>query len=395
MEIPGAAMVTSLLEEYFSSYMAFRRSEKGRAWAEEREDKKRILSNTFSKEMLRKASDEEFVKALRIALSSLWAIAAVWTKVEHHVSQIIEKNGVDKLRALFYDLIYGERPLEDRLDNFLASAWGLGVAAATEILCFVRPEKYAMWNRRVAQAIEKLGLLEDLLKILGLRGKQPANILSISGHQYVKIISFLDGLRRELERLSNQKTDFLELDFFLYYIAEEAPTVTREAIMSHEEAQYYLLKLGQLLGYATYVARQDKNKVVNNEKLGEIADIGELPQWLILYGGIRSPEDIDVLWLNSTGERPVYAFEVSHSTDIAKDAAALQDLALIARKVFIVAPDEKGKEFEKLKLSTQFKSLIQHGKLGFIPYSELLDMYSNAKRLRELLDRVGIQIQGF
>lgn len=385
-----------LLKNYFSGYSYFKASVTGEAWTREREDKRRLLLHVFSKEMLREVSDEDFIKALMNALSSLWAMA-LWTKRERRINQIIERNGIKKLRDMFYDLIYGSAPLEERFDSFLANIWGLGVAAVTEILCFVEPEKYAMWNKKVVLAIEKLGLLEDLTKTLGLRKNRIAGILSINGYQYVKIIKFLDKLRTELERIANQRVNFLELDYFLYYVAEVAETpVVREkergVITRHEEAQYYLLKLGQLLGYVTHVAKQDQGKIVNNERLGEMADVSELPQWLIYYTSIRNPEDIDVLWLDSTGERLVYAFEVSHTTDITKDATALRDLASIAEGVFIVAPDNKRSEFERLKKSAQFRPLLRQGKLRFISYNELLSLYNRARSLRELLDKVGIRI---
>ncbi len=254
--------------------------------------------------MLREASDEEFIKAVTDFYHPFWAMA-VWTKRERRINQIIERNGVKKLRDMFYVLIYGSAPLEERFDSFLANVWGLGVAAVTEILCFVEPEKYAMWNKEVVLAIEKLGLPEDLTKTLGLRKNRVIGVPSINGHQYMKIIKFLDRLRTELGRAANQRIDFLELDYFLYYVAEvaETPVVGEEehgVITSHEEAQYYLLKLGQLLDYVTHVAKQDQGKIVNNEWLGEVADVSELPQWLIYYTSIRNPEDIDVLWLNST-----------------------------------------------------------------------------------------------
>jgi len=387
----------SLLRDYFSSYLYFKASERGRMWAKEREDKRRLLLHAFSEEMLRKASDKEFIEALKSALSSLWAMA-IWTKREQRINQIIERNGVKKLRDMFYDLIYGSAPLEERFDNFLANVWGLGVAAVTEILCFVKPEKYAMWNKKVVLAIEKLGLLKDLAKVLGLKKSKVEGVPSIKGYQYVKVVKFLDELKAELEQIVGQRIDFLELDYFLYYVVEVAKTPIarekeREVITSHEEAQYYLLKLGQLLGYVTHVAKQDQGKIVNNERLGEIADVSELPQWLIHYTSIRSPEDVDVLWLDSTGEKLVYAFEVSHTTDITKDAIALRDLASIAERVFIVAPSSRRSEFEKLKKSAQFKPLLSQGKLRFISYDELLNLYKKARSLRELLDKVGIRIQ--
>lgn len=368
----------------------------GEEWTREREAKKMIISHAFSKKMLREASDEEFIKAFTDALSSLWAMA-VWTKREQRINQIIKRNGVKKLREMFYELIYGGAPLEERFDNFLTDVWGLGVAAVTEILCFVEPEKYAMWNKKVVLAIKKLGLLEDLAKTLGLRGNRVSFIHSINGNQYKKIIKFLHKLKAEIEQVASQKVDFLELDYFLYYVVEvaETPVVREEergAITSHEEAQYYLLKLGQLLGYVTHVAKQDQGKIVNNERLGEVADVSELPQWLIYYASIRNPEDVDVVWLDSAGERLVYAFEVSHTTDITKDATALRDFASIAEGVFIVAPDNRRSEFERLKKSAQFKPLLKQGKLRFISYNELLSLYDKARSLRELLDKVGIRI---
>jgi len=78
----------SLSKDYFSDYLSFRASAMGEKWAREREDKRRLLSYSFSKEMLREVADEEFVKAFTDALSSLWAMA-VWKKREQHINQII------------------------------------------------------------------------------------------------------------------------------------------------------------------------------------------------------------------------------------------------------------------------------------------------------------------
>ncbi len=81
------------------------------------------------------------------------------------------------------------------------------------------------------------------------------------------------------------------------------------------------------------------------------------------YKSIRNPEDIDVLWPDSSSERLVYAFEVSHSTDITKDATALLDPVPIAERVFIIAPDNRKSDFDKLERSPQFRNMIREGKL--------------------------------
>lgn len=88
----------------------------------------------------------------------------------------------------------------------------------------------------------------------------------------------------------------------------------------------------------------------------------------------------------------MYAFEVSHTTDIARDATVLLDLTPIAERVFIVAPDNRRSEFEKLKGSAQFRSKIRQGTLRFISYIDLLALYDKAKSLQELLNKTGIKI---
>lgn len=58
----------------------------------------------------------------------------------------------------------------------------------------------------------------------------------------------------------------------------------------------------------------------------------------------------------------MYAFEVSHTIDITRDATVLLDLTPIAERVFIVAPDNKRIEFENSKdqLNLDLKSGKEH-----------------------------------
>ncbi|GEM_PF-4875845 len=375
----------------YSHYRAFVRHASGGRWArllEERGRKEALIRRVLSKGFLEGADGASLGKGLRDALSSLWAVQ-FWSDVEGRVEKIVEENGVERLRRAFLGLLYGDGSVGERLDSFLGSVRGLGIAAATEILCFHDPSKYPMWNRRVFEAIEKLGLRDRLASDLGLRG---SGFPSMDGKRYERFVDFMKWLKGELESVAGRGMNFLDLDYFLYFVAESPePGPELGGIRGHEEAQYYLLRLGKLLGYSTYVARQDRRRRAFGERLGDVADVGSLPEYLSSYRGLRRPEDLDVLWLDESGEELIYAFEVSHTTDVAKDAAALRDLR-VARRWFIVLPDERKREFEKLRDSPTFRRLIAKGRLRAITYSQLLELHRRAQALVEMLGEVGIEL---
>ena len=167
-----------------------------------------------------------------------------------------------------------------------------------------------------------------------------------------------------------------------------------EALKSHAEAQYYLLALGRLLGYPTYVAKHDRTKHAFGRMLGDVANETDLLSVLRNLKGIRNPEEEDVIWLDKLRKRPIYAFEVSHTTDVAKDAMVLKDLlwTINMNKGFIVIPDYREKEFEKLKHSSSFGDVIRKGKLGVITYSQLLELYKKGQAFIGFLNEIGIKL---
>ena len=348
----------------------------------------------FSKEALESLELHDFEQGLRSVLAELWAMA-IWARKEKRVNEIIRRNGIERLRREFYNLLYGGGKLSERIYRFLRSTWGLGIAAITEIMCFILPAKYAMWNAKVIKALRKLDMT-DRLRLSNTILRDPGYL---RGKHYEIVLNFLSKLRQEISDMLGKNVDFVELDYFLYYVAEVAETPTEKLakreemllISSHEEAQYYLLELGKLLGYVTYVSKNDRAKRVNNKLLGEVADLADIPEWLRSYPSSSNPENIDVIWFDSSGEAPRYAFEVSHTSDLRKDLSTLAGIADVIRKGFIVAPEERRKEFEKLLRGRPYSPY--RVRLGYLSYEELLQLYEKSKNLKELLDRVGIDIE--
>lgn len=57
------------------------------------------------------------------------------------------------------DLLYSGQGLADRLDKFRQDVKGIGIATITEVLTYFNPREYGIWNRRVREALVRLGLL--------------------------------------------------------------------------------------------------------------------------------------------------------------------------------------------------------------------------------------------
>ncbi len=383
---------------YVKEYIEFLKTPEGIRWKKEREDRIRQFQKVFSKHMLLEEDIEIFEHNLRKILKELWAMT-IWADKDKRIDKIISRNGIVELRKRFYQLIYGYDDIQRRLDVFLKNVWGLGISAITEILCFTRPNLYAMWNAKVVKALKKLNLIGQL----GLSRTYIENPSYITGKHYKKILLFLSELKHDIEEYIERKIDFVELDYILYYIAEYIEPFTMKAqqtlfivptmkIKTHDEAQFYLVELGKMLGYSTYVAKSDRNKIVNGKILGNVVDLNDIPEWLKSYPSSRSPENIDVLWFDSSGESLRYAFEVSHSSDLRVDLSSLMGIIDIVRKAFIVAPEERKEAFIKLLNRRPYSK--HRKRLGFISYKELATTYERATKLREILKKLDIEIEG-
>jgi hypothetical protein len=162
-----------------------------------------------------------------------------------------------------------------------------------------------------------------------------------------------------------------------------APKEEQPAVVTHEEIQYMLLKLGASIGLDVWVARNDKSKRYSGQRFGDMPKVKDsLPRQFDEVTN-RTIELIDVLWLD--GERFVAAFEIEHTTAVYSGLLRMSDLVSMQPNLniplYLVAPDERReKVFEEInrptfsRMRTPLNSICQ-----YLPYSEL----------RQLVDRLG------
>ena len=125
---------------------------------------------------------------------------------------------------------------------------------------------------------------------------------------------------------------------------DKALAESQEGDRTHAEIQGWLRDLGKALGFAVWIASNDRNRVFGDGRLGD-GCLAALPGPLSTGPWAETVGLIDVLWL-SEGGTVAAAFEVEHTTSIYSGIVRMLDLALGlpdsgGARLFLVAPDSR------------------------------------------------------
>lgn len=141
---------------------------------------------------------------------------------------------------------------------------------------------------------------------------------------------------------------------------EEEEEIAEEVVISHEinahtNTQFSLLKLGKEMGFDIWVARNDRNRMINGKKLSDHFKLMEALPLQFDEATNKTIEYIDVLWLKRNAI--VAAFEVESTTSIYSGLLRMSDLIAMQPNLniplYLVAPDERrNKVFEEINRPT-------------------------------------------
>lgn len=375
-----------LIRKFVESYKRWLLTEEGKQNLEEHKAHNTFFSKKFSKDNIDKIDETEF----REIYKKLWA-SNIWSNKDWYIdNKLLKPNGLPKIREELKKLLYGEDNIDVRFDNFREKIQGFGPSSISEILHFVFPEKFCLWNDKPKTVLPflKIDLLPERFFKYSLQ----------SGADYVQCIEVLGLIKEELANLGFSKPDFIDVDCILWHIfnnidfkeikkesheevKQKEPKIIKH-ISSHEEAEFYLLKLGELLGYLTYTV--DSSKTFNGTKLGDCAILKDIPD----FAGQRdknSAREIDVIWFDE-GENPKFCLEVEHTTDITKGLNRLLQLEHFHVTFVIVSSEDKRSKFETEMNKFPYRKLKDRYK--FISYDELLDLYQAVLTFRKLKDKL-------
>jgi len=167
--------------------------------------------------------------------------------------------------------------------------------------------------------------------------------------------------------------------------AENERVAARAADITHTRMQGWLRDLGRSLGFAVWVASNDRSREYAG---GPLADgcLDALPAATAASPAADIIRLIDVIWFDAATGRAAAAFEVEHTTTICSGVVRLLDLAMshggdATQGLFIVAPDDREAQV-RAQLSRPAFRQVANLRVRYLPYGEL-------DRNREAIARFG------
>lgn len=156
--------------------------------------------------------------------------------------------------------------------------------------------------------------------------------------------------------------------------AGKAQRAAEEQDRTHTEVQGWLRDLGLALGFAVWVASNDRNRPYAGGRLCD-GCAEKLPDVLENIPGAETIRLIDVLWLELGPGRVAAAFEVEHTTSIYSGIVRMLDLALGAPQgcpggLFLVAPEAREADV-RAQLQRPAFSRISQLDVRFLSYRDL------------------------
>ena len=345
---------------------------------EAHKEHERLFKSVLSKDRIDEMTEEDFKNLIK----NLWA-AEIWENKDWYVeNKLLRPNSFENIKLALKELLYSNETLSKRIDTFRRKIQGFGISSISEILNFVFPDQYCLWNAKP----------KTVLPILGITGL-PDRFLKYniqSGDDYEKCIDVLSSIRDELGKQGFESPNFIDLDCFFWYIFEttdikvektkldvESKSRTKkmdlEIPKTHEEVEYFLIQLGNMLGYSTYTA--DPSKIAKGKMLSEFAPLRDIPE----FTGQRdrnSAKEIDVIWFDND-ENPKLCMEVENTTNVTSGLNRLYQLKQFDINFVIVAPEEKRPKFVIEIDKAPYRSIRERYK--FMSYEELIRLYNSAK----------------
>lgn len=263
---------------------------------EERNERSKLYKS-FGPEAIRAFTVDDLVEYL----GRLWAMR-MWGNKYYKVSQVIEETGFETLKQELVNLLYGEQPVEQRWDEFVANVKGLGYAAASELLSYIAPKEYAIYNGTTNKAFEYFDI-----PLVTKYSYQRTGLL------YVKVCEVAKEILRKLHVAGLPADDLLAVDYFFWDTMQEVdnfdfdrPKLVQQGASQrqqedapspslHNEIRDRLVDIGVLLGFES----RAEVKVGAGAKVDAVweAQIGNMGKVMYVFE-VQDKGSIDSLILN-------------------------------------------------------------------------------------------------
>lgn len=281
-----------------SAISAFVKNKKANAayyddnWAERKERK--AYYQSFTKDRLLAMTKDDFFEYI----SKLWSMI-MWGNKKYVADQLIADNGFDTLKKELSELLYGTAPIEKRWDGFLKSIKGIGPATVSELLTYINPNEYVIFNRTTILCYTYLDIPD-----------MPKYNYQYTGKKYTEVCAIAKEIAAALKAAGADDYDLLAVDYFLWdevlQLAEKkepgnqapvpvTPKTASDSKSLHDEIKEKLVAIGELLGFES----RSEVKITTGAVVDAVweAKIGNMGKAIYVFE-VQSKGSIDSLILN-------------------------------------------------------------------------------------------------
>lgn len=332
-------------------------------WSERKE--RRRYYQSFTKEKLILMAEDEFYEYI----SKLWSML-IWGNKKYIVDKLIKDNGFDYLKKHLSELLYGDGPVEMRWDAFLKSVKGMGPATISELLTYVNPQKYAIFNKTTILCFGYLDISD-----------MPKYNYQYTGEKYTEVCDIAKKIANELKLAGIEDYDLLAVDYFMWdeilplveksdlqtppNFTEKEITVSPDFKSLHDEIKEKLVIIGELLGF---------------ESRSEVK---------IATGAV-----VDAVWEAKIGNmgKAIYVFEVQSRGSIDSLILNLRKAQSNAAVQAVVAVADEG---QLAKIIQESEGVIDEKSLRTWDSEDVLAVYDALVRAHESINKLALVPESF
>ena len=319
----------------------------------ERQEREKFYSQ-YSKDKIINMDLDEFYEYI----GKLWAMI-IWGNKQYIIDKYIDDNGFENLKKQIAYLLYSDEKIENRWDNFKNNIKGFGPAMMSELLCYIYPNDFMIWNSTAVNAYKNLD-------IKGI----PTHNYQLTGDKYVEMVSYAKEIQKFIKQEYNLDYNLLFVDYFFWDVLrkyedssniEKVQNDNKEVSKSlHTELKEKVKDIGIWLGFDA------KNEV----KVG--------------HGAI-----VDAVWdfsINNIG-KVTYVFEVQTGGSIDSLIMNLLKAAKYKNVQGIIAVSDE-KQLEKIKNESDEIFKDSTLKIQLWDQNDVLDVYDKLQSVNESVNKI-------
>ena len=333
-------------------------------WTERKERK--VYYQSFNKTKILAMTEDELLEYI----SKLWSML-IWGNKKYVVDKLIADNGFENLKKQLVELLYGSAAIEKRWDAFLKNVKGLGPATISELLTYINPQEYVIFNKTTISCYTYL----DISDI-------PKYNYQYTGKKYVEVCTIAKQIAAMLKSAGADDADLLAVDYFLWDeilpLAEkktpnasqhmpvvDKPVSAKDTKSLHDEIKEKLVAIGELLGF---------------ESRAEVR---------ITAGAV-----VDAVWEAKIGNmgKAIYVFEVQSKGSIDSLILNLKKAQNNAAVQAVVAVADEG---QLAKIIKESKGVIDEKDLRTWDSEDVLAVYDALVRAHESINKLALVPESF